>query len=106
MSDTLDILHLSKKERKKKSILAIKNGCRVNDEIAELAWAVVRQAILDIGWTEKTRSKRLDGSFQYMVDRTHDSRRNIKQGGLDFWLDIIEINKGFFIKILQHYKLI
>ncbi len=106
MSEALDILHLTKKERKKKSILALKNSARVDDEISELAWAVLRQAVLDIGWTEKSRSKRINGSYHYVVDRTNDSRRNIKQGGLDFWLDIVDLNKGFFIKILKHYKLI
>ena len=106
MSQAIDILHLSKKERKKKSLTAIKNGITVEDEITELAWAVVRQAILDIGWTEKSRTIRKDGSYHYTVDRSNDSRHNIKQGGLLFWLDVLGCNYGFFTKILKHYKLI
>lgn len=106
MSKALDILHLSKKERKKKSILALKNGARVDDEIAELAWAVVRQAVLDIDWQERNKSKRLDGSVHYVIDRSHDSKHNIKQGGLNLWLDILNVEQGFFDKILRHYKLI
>lgn len=106
MTDTIDILHMSKKDRKKKSITAIKNGIVLDDEINELAWAVIKQAILDIGWTEKTKKTRFNGTIYYCVDRSNDSRHNIKQGGLTFWLEILGVEQGFLNKILRHYKLI
>lgn len=106
MSDTLEILHMSKRDRKKKCIRAIKNAITVSDEIAELAWAVTKQAILDIGWTSVAKNTAYNRKINYTVNRTHDSRNNIKRGGLDFWLDILNIEIGFFMKILQHYKLI
>ena len=102
----MNILHMSKKDRKKKSITAIRNGIAVDDEIKELAWAVVKQAINDIGWVEKSRKHRVNGTFNYSVDRSNDSRHNIKQGGLLFWLDVLDVNVGFFNKILRYYKLI
>lgn len=102
----MDILHMNKKTRRRKALVAIKHGITVTDGVTEMAWAIVRLAVLDIGWFEKIQVLRNDGSLQWVMDRRKDSTDNIKQGGLDLWFEVLSLEKSFVFRVLRHFKLI
>lgn len=103
---TMDILHMNKRTRCRKALVAIKHGITVTDGVSEMAWAVVRLAVLDIGWFENVQVLRNDMTYQTVIDRSKDSTDSIKGGGLDFWCEVLSLEKSFVFRVLRKFKLI
>ena len=102
----MNILHMTKKDRRRKAVVAIKHGVTVTDGVTEMAWSVVRLAVLDIGWFEKTKVLKKDLSYQTVIDRHKDSTNDIKGGGLDFWCEVLNLDKTYVFRVLKHFKLL
>jgi len=80
---------------KKKQVKQMLKGAATVDCVeGQLALAVILKAVDDIGAVRtKADYRRMDTSL--------DSTAAIKQGGLDFWLEAVNIDRSYFHRVLK-----
>jgi len=98
--------HMKKKEKLKKVLVVLKNGVTITGVECELAWAVIKQAVLDVDWSERNLVTLRSGKKKWYIDRSHDSTGNIVSGGLDFWFDVVGLDKTFVRRVFQHFRIL
>lgn len=82
---------MSKKQKKKQVKRMLISASSVDSVEEKLALAVVLKAVDDIGNRGDMRRK----------DASVDSTSSIKQGGLDFWLESVSIDRAYFHRVLK-----
>ena len=112
MSGTLKAMghvgDMKKYEKLKKIVAALQNGITITGSETELAWAVIRLGIMEIGWYEREEIPTHKGSDEkeWYYDRSKDSTWDIENGGLDFWFNVVGLDKSYVRRVFDHFNIL